>query len=95
MAGYDGGDYEIEWRWKEEIIYWEGRRGFLLDGGWGSEPPTLYVPSAQAWELVVPPWLQGRRAEVVARLEAHSGHRLEDTDDGYGAGGRSDRNLAR
>lgn len=37
--------YRVELRWKEEVLYWEDRRGFAFDAGWGSTPPTLYVPS--------------------------------------------------
>jgi hypothetical protein len=35
------------------------------------------------WDRAVPRWLRGRRDEVIARLEAHSGHVLEATDNGY------------
>ncbi len=77
------GSYEIEPRWKEEIVYWEGDRGFVLDAGWGVEPGILYVPSPAVWNSAVPPWLRGRRDEVVSRLAEHSRHRIEPTDDGY------------
>ncbi len=80
------GAYEIEPRWKEEIVYWEGGRGYLLDAAWGSQPGVLYVPAPAAWDAVVPPWLRGRRDEVVRRLAEHSRHRVEPTDAGYPLG---------
>jgi hypothetical protein len=83
MAGYDGATFQIEHRWKEEVIYWEGSTGFCLDAGWGVSPPILYVPSATLWDQVVPVWLRGRRDEVIARLQAHGEHVLEETDSGY------------
>lgn len=27
-------DFEIEFRWKEEVIYWEGKRGCFFPGAW-------------------------------------------------------------
>jgi hypothetical protein len=80
---FDGGSFVIEWRWKEEVVYWEGEHGFRLDAGWGVDPPWLYVPSPRIWDMVVPEWLAGRRAEVVDRLAAHNGHRVMDDDAGY------------
>jgi hypothetical protein len=80
---FDGGRFAIEWRWKEEVVYWEGGHGFLFDAGWGVDPPWLYVPSPRIWDVVVPRWLTGRRPEVVERLVAHSGHRVMDDDAGY------------
>ena len=44
-------------------------------------PPVLYVPTAKVWDIVAPPWLCGRREEVVTRLAAHSGHSLDDDHD--------------
>ena len=86
------GAYEIEPRWKEEVVYWEGTQGYRLDAGWGVEPGVLYVPSAADWDRVVPPWLRGRRDHVVSRLAEHSRHRIEDADDPYTA---RDRREAR
>jgi hypothetical protein len=37
----------------------------------------------RAWDLVVPTWLTGRRAEVADRLVTHSGHLVLDDDAGY------------
>lgn len=75
---HSGDGFRIEWRWKEQLIYWEDDQGFLFEAGWGVDPPTLYVPVPAVWDLVTPPWLHGRREEVVARLVAHGGHVLED-----------------
>ncbi len=71
-------DFEIEHRWKEEVLYWEGRRGVSFAAGWGVTPPVVYVPTAEAWDASTPDWLHGRRDEVVARLVERSGHRVED-----------------
>lgn len=57
-----------------------------MDAGWGVEPPVVYVPSAALWDQVVPPWLLGRRVEVVDRLAQRSKRVVEDTDDGYTPG---------
>jgi hypothetical protein len=75
--------YRVEFRWKEEVIYWESDRGFIFDGGWGISPPVTFVPDGQTWDAVVPSWLRGRREEVVARLAAHPGHVVESTNTGY------------
>jgi len=64
--------------WKETFWYAEGERKFAFECGWGASPPVLYVPSAERWDAAVPDWLRGRRDEVVARLVAHSGHRVEE-----------------
>lgn len=68
--------FEIEFRWKEEVVYWEGHRGFLFDGAWGSDPLLTFVPTEARWDLVVPDWLAGRRSEVIKRLIAEPGHVL-------------------
>lgn len=67
-------DFEIEFRWKEEVIYWEGDRGVFFAGGWGVDPPVTHVPDADAWDRLVPAWLRGRHADVVARLRADPRH---------------------
>ena len=77
------GSYEIEPRWKEEVVYWEGDRGYIFQAGWGVEPGVLYVPSAAVWDSAVPSWLRGRRDEVVSRLAEHSRHSLDETAEGY------------
>jgi hypothetical protein len=79
-------DFKVEPRAREIIAYWEGDRAFLFDAGWGVEPPTLYVPSEAIWEQVVPDWLKGRRAEVIDRLARRSGHRIEETEQGFEPG---------
>jgi hypothetical protein len=83
MAGYAGAGYEIEHRWKEEVVYWEGRRGVLFDAGWGVEPPVVYVPSSSIWPDVMPDWCRERRDEVVARLREHSDHEVREDVHGY------------
>lgn len=73
---------EVEFRWKEEIIYWDGERGFVFDGGWGVEPSVTYVPDEERWDQVVPTWLRGRRTEVIDRLRLEPGHIVRD-DPGF------------
>ena len=86
------GSYEIEPRWKEEVVYWEGAQGCVFDAGWGVDPGVLHVPSAASWDTAVPQWLRGRRDEVVRRLAEHSRHRIESTDAGRApSGGREVR----
>ena len=70
-------EFEVESRWKEQVIYWEGRDGFVFDAGWGVDPPVLYVPSAQDWDRVTAGWMAGRHDLIVARLTERSGHRVE------------------
>jgi hypothetical protein len=72
--------FSIEFRWKEEVIYWEGDDGFVFEGGWGVTPSVTYIPSVQLWDRVVPGWMQGRRDEILANLRTESGHRLEEGD---------------
>ncbi len=74
----DGREFRVEPRWKEEVVYWEGQRGYLLDAAWGVEPHVLYVPLASDWDDVVPDWMQGRRDAVLDALRAESGHVLAD-----------------
>jgi hypothetical protein len=66
--------FEIQFRWKEEVIYWEGDRGFVFDSGWGRDPIETYVPDDEYWDRVMPDWLVGRRDVVVARLVASPSH---------------------
>ena len=73
--------YEIEFRWKEEVIYWEGSRGAVFLGGWGVDPPVTVVPDATTWDRAVPMWLKGRRDEVVGRLQADRRHVVRDERD--------------
>jgi hypothetical protein len=78
----DVADYEVEFRWKEEVIYWEGSRGCAFPGGWGVDPPLTIVPDAQTWDRAVPAWLRGRHHEVTQRLRAEPGHAVaEERDD--------------
>jgi len=85
--------YEIELRWKEEVVYWESGHGYVLEAGWGVDPPVLYVPSAALWDDVVPAWLSGRRAEVLDRLVRRSGHVVKEATEQYGPG--ADRTVER
>jgi hypothetical protein len=74
--------YEIEFRWKEEVIYWEGSRGVAFQGGWGADPPVTSVPDSTTWDRKVPAWLHGRHDEVVARLRGDHRHVVhEERDD--------------
>jgi hypothetical protein len=79
---FDGADhYEVEFRWKEYVIYWEGRRGVVFDAAWGVGPLVTIVPDEASWDRKVPDWLHGRRDEVVARLRAKSEHLLKEERD--------------
>jgi hypothetical protein len=74
--------YEVEFRWKEEVIYWEGARGVVCDGAWGVDPLVTIVPDPTTWDRKTPAWLHGRHDEIVARLRAHPGHVVrEERDD--------------
>ena len=75
---------EVEFRWKEVVVYWEGERGFTFDDGWGVDPLVTYVPDEATWDRVVPVWLKGRRTEVIERLKAEEGHVVKD-DPGFRA----------
>lgn len=74
-------DFEIEFRWKEEVVYWEGSRGVVFPGGWGSDPIVTTVPDADAWDRAVPGWLLGRHDQVVDRLRADSRHVVNEVRD--------------
>ena len=75
-------DFEIEFRWKEEVIYWEGSCGVVFPGGWGVDPVETFVPDAATWDRAVPGWLRGRHDEVVERLRADGRHVVrEERDD--------------
>ena len=77
-------DFEIEFRWREEVIYWEGSRGVVFPGGWGVSPFVTVIPDATTWDTRVPSWLRGRYAEVVARLRASPDHVVtEERDDSH------------
>lgn len=68
--------WEIEFRWKELVIYWEGEKGCQFEAGWGVEPGVTYVPTRERWDQSVPTWMVGRFDEVVARLQSDPGHVL-------------------
>ena len=74
--------FEIEFRWKEEVIYWEGSRGVVFPGAWGVEPIVTIVPDIVTWDRKTPPWLRGRHDEVIERLRSDAGHVVrEERDD--------------
>ena len=77
-----GPDFTIEERWKELLIYREGDHEHVFGAGWGVDPPSVTVPSEAAWDRVMPEWLRGRRAEIVARLQDPGGHVLYVLPDG-------------
>lgn len=81
-----GPEYEVEFRWKEQIYYWEGDHGLYLDGGWGVRPTVTYVPSAAIWDDVVPEWARGRREQIVQRLIDSGPHRVVEGDYRPGTG---------
>ena len=66
-------EYEVEFYWKEEMVYWEGDRGFVFDGAWGREPISTVVPDPTSWEHL-PEWLRDRRELVLQRLRDCPGH---------------------
>lgn len=75
-------DYEIEFRWKEEVIYWEGSRGCIFIGAWGADPPVTIVPDATPWDRAVPEFLHGRHDQILARLRTDQSHVVrEERDD--------------
>lgn len=77
-------DFEIEFRWKEEVIYWEGSRGVVFPSGWGVSPAVTITPDAATWDMRVPIWLRGRYAQVVARLHTCPDHVVrEERDDSH------------
>jgi hypothetical protein len=74
-------DFEVEFRWKEQVVYWEGDRGCVFEGGWGVDPVVTVVPDASTWDRVVPEWLRGRRDEVCERLQGQPGHVVQEERD--------------
>ena len=81
QVGQDGppeDGYDLELRWKEQVVYREDEREHAFEAAWGVQPPVLFVPTEADWDRVVPPWLRGRRPEVVDRLARRSGHEVRD-----------------
>ena len=76
-----GAPYEIEFRYLEEVIYWEGRKGCIFPSGWGVDPAVTNVPDAETWDHAVPEFLRGRHDEVVERLRADERHVLQEERD--------------
>ena len=83
MSAMDGGtpEYEIEFRWKEQVIYWEGSRGCVFPSGWGVDPLVTMVPGADTWDRAVPGFLRGRHDEVSARLRSDTRHIVKEEHD--------------
>jgi hypothetical protein len=76
-------DFRFDWRWKEELHYCEGDHSQVFHCGWGVSPPIVFLPSQGGWDAKMPDWLHGRRAELVARIEQHSGHVVASADWAY------------
>ena len=68
--------FNVRPQWKEELIYSEGEQEYVFQCGWGVSPPVVYVPDEAKWDKVMPPWMCGRRAEILARLES-TGHAVD------------------
>lgn len=64
--------------WKEILIVTdEEDHEFVFYCGWGVDPPHAYVPAEADWDRCTPPWLHGRRAEVITVMES-LGHVVDD-----------------
>lgn len=85
MSG-SGAEPDIEVVWEEELWYREGGDAFCFQCSWSVSPYVVHIPSARLWDEVVPPFLRGRREEVLEALRVANdrhGHVLEDTEVGY------------
>lgn len=60
--------YILRPEWKEMLWYIEGENRFCFDCGWGVTPGVTYVPSPEDWDACVPPFMRGRREEIVKRV---------------------------
>jgi hypothetical protein len=65
-------------KWKEQLIYEEGPNSHAFECGWGVSPPHVSVPAAEDWDAVMPPFLRGRRDEIVKMLREKSGHVVDE-----------------
>jgi hypothetical protein len=65
-------------KWKEELVYEEGENVYAFQCGWGVEPPHVDVPAAADWDAVMPPFLRGRREELLKLLREKSGHVVDE-----------------
>jgi len=64
--------------WKEIInVSDEDGRVFTVTCGWGVTPPVAYLPAEADWRRTMPPWLHGRRAEVITLIES-MGHVVDE-----------------
>lgn len=64
-----GSDFILRPVWKEELWYIEGENKFVFYCGWGVSPGYVYVPPAAEWDRCVPPFLRGRREQIIERLK--------------------------
>ncbi|MFN3255412.1 MAG: hypothetical protein ACE37B_06930 [Ilumatobacter sp.] len=71
---------DVQFRWKEEVILWDGRQGFVFDGAWGGRFPITIVPDEATWDGAVPEWLHGRRKTVLDRLREEPNHLVQSED---------------
>jgi hypothetical protein len=61
-------------KWKELLVYEEGPDSYAFECAWGINPGEVYIPSEEDWNTVVPPFLRGRREEMLKLLTEKSGH---------------------
>jgi hypothetical protein len=55
--------------WKEIVVISdEEGRTYVVNCGWGAEPPVASIPAEASWRSKVPDWLHDRRDEVIAVL---------------------------
>jgi hypothetical protein len=83
VSAGDESHLEVEFRWKEEVIVWDGTQGAIFPSGWGVSPFVTSVPDANTWDRAVPPFLRGRRDEVLARMRAEASHVLHEEHDDW------------
>lgn len=75
--------YRISLVGMELIEYREGEDAYVFVAGWGVTPPVLGVPRSETWDRVMPTAFQGRRDQIIERLQRSwrvRGHTFEDTD---------------
>jgi hypothetical protein len=77
--------YEINKRWKEDLVYTEAGHEFSFWYTWFT-PHVITVPSAAYWPRATPEWMHDRRTEILGRLQAWADDNnasLSETDIGY------------
>jgi hypothetical protein len=80
-------DYTLRPEWKEMLWYSEGENHFCFQCGWGVSPGYIYVPPAADWDVSVPPFLRGRRDEIIARLRTFDNSHIDEMSYGPYKGG--------